>query len=175
IVLDLKRFSRPDEAMIGPVDVHEALEYALGIAGHEIRHRARLVRAYSLVPCVVINESRLGQVLLNILVNAAQAIPEGRPDDNTITVRTGEGGRGRVVIEVADTGEGIAPPLLGRIFDPFVTTKPVGEGTGLGLFVSRTIITQAGGEITVESVVGRGTTVRVSLPPAPSGLTPPIG
>ncbi len=167
IVLDLLRFSRPDEALVGTVDVHEVLEYAIAISVPEVRHRARLVRAYSGVPFVAVNESRLGQVFLNVLLNAAQAIPEGRAEDHQIRVSTATDEGGRVVIEVADTGEGIPPHLVRRVFDPFFTTKPVGEGTGLGLFVSRTIVKTAGGEISLESEVGRGTTVRVALPPAP--------
>jgi PAS domain S-box-containing protein len=173
IVLDLRRFSRPDEAMVGPVDVRDVLEYAIGIAASEIRHRARMVRDYGEIPLVVINESRLGQVILNILVNAAQAIPEGRAGTNEIHVRTTTDERGHVVIEIADTGVGIAPSLVGRVFDPFVTTKPVGEGTGLGLFISRAIVKQAGGEIVVQSELGEGTTVRITLPPAPSSSSIP--
>jgi two-component system, cell cycle sensor histidine kinase and response regulator CckA len=168
IVLDLRRFSRPDEAMIGPTNVHDVLEYAIGIAGSEIRHRARMVRDYGEVPPVVINESRLGQVFLNVLVNAAQAIPEGHAANNEIRVRTATDERGYVLIEIGDTGVGIPPSLLGRVFDPFVTTKPVGEGTGLGLFISRAIVKQAGGDIKVESTVGSSTTVRIALPAAPS-------
>jgi two-component system, cell cycle sensor histidine kinase and response regulator CckA len=164
IVLDLKRFSRPDEALVGPVDVHEVLEYAIGIAASELRHRARLVREYGAEPLVAVNESRLGQVFLNLLLNAAQAIPEGDSERHEIRVRSRVDGKGSVVVEVADTGVGIPPRLLGRVFDPFVTTKPSGEGTGLGLFVCRSIVKDAGGEIAVESEVGRGTTVRVTLP-----------
>ena len=175
IVLGLCRYSRPDEAPVGPVDVHEVLEYSLGIAAHEIRDRARLVLDYGEVPFVDLNESRLGQVFLNLLVNAFHAVPEGRADDNEIRVRTTTDARGRVVVEITDTGVGIPPQLLGRVFDPFVTTKPAGEGTGLGLYVSRAIIKAAGGEITVESEVGRGTTVRVTLPPGVWGQAPSTG
>jgi signal transduction histidine kinase len=166
IVLDLKRFSRQDEALVGPVDVHEVLEYAIGMAESGIRHRARLVRAFGEVPFVTVNESRLGQVFLNLLVNAAQAIPEDGAEGHEIRARTGVDAKGRVVVEITDTGVGIPPALIGRVFDPFVTTKPAGEGTGLGLFVSRSIVKDAGGEITMESEVGRGTTVRVTLPAA---------
>jgi len=166
IVLDLKRFSRQDEALVGPIDVHEVLEYALGIAGNELRRRARVVRDYGEVPCVTVDESRLGQVFLNLLVNAAQAIPEGDPEAHEIRASTRVDAGGRVVIEIADTGVGIPPALIGRVFDPFVTTKPAGEGTGLGVFLSRSIVTDAGGEIALESEPGRGTTVRVTLPPA---------
>jgi PAS domain S-box-containing protein len=167
IVLDLKRFSRPDEALVGPVDVQEVLEYAIGIAASELRHRARVVRDYADVPLVAVNESRLGQVFLNLLLNAAQAIPEGDTEGQEIRVRTRVDDKGSVVVEIADTGVGIPPRLIGRVFDPFVTTKQAGEGTGLGLFVSRSIVKDAGGEIALESEVGRGTTVRVTLPADP--------
>src|SRR4029079_9561205 len=98
-------------------------------------------------------------------VNAAQAIPEGRAEAHTIRVRTSTDERGRAVIEVADDDVGIPRHLLNKVFDPFMTTKPVGEGTGLGLFVSRSIIKAVGGEITMESEVGKGTRVRLVLPP----------
>jgi PAS domain S-box-containing protein len=169
IVLDLLRFSRPDEALVGTVDVHEVLEYAISIATPEVRHRARLVRAYGPTPFVAVNESRLGQVFLNLLINAAQAIPEGHSEEQTLRIGTHTDDEGRVVIEVSDTGEGIPAHLLRRVFDPFFTTKPVGEGTGLGLFVSRSIVKTAGGDIAIESDVGCGTTVRVTLPSAPAG------
>jgi two-component system, cell cycle sensor histidine kinase and response regulator CckA len=167
IVRDLKTFSRADDVALGPIDVHEVLDSSIGIALNEIRHRAQLSRDYGAVPLVEINESRLGQVFLNLLVNAAQAIPEGRAEAHTIRVRTSTDERGRAVIEVADDGVGIPRNLLNKVFDPFMTTKPVGEGTGLGLFVSRSIIKAAGGEITMESEVGKGTRVRLVLPPAP--------
>ena len=167
IVRDLRTFSRADDAAVGPIDVREVLDSSIGIALNEIRHRARMERDYGDVPLVEINESRLGQVFLNLLVNAAQAIPEGRVEAHTIRVRTSTDERRRAVIEVADDGAGIPGHLLKKVFDPFMTTKPVGEGTGLGLFVSRSIIKAAGGEITVESELGKGTRVRLVLPPAP--------
>ncbi|MEP7122176.1 MAG: ATP-binding protein [Byssovorax sp.] len=172
IVRDLKTFSRADDVALGPVDVHEVLDSSIGIALNEIRHRALLSREYGSVPLVEINESRLGQVFLNLLVNAAQAIPGGRAEAHTIRVRTSTDERGRAVIEVADDGVGIPRHLVGKVFEPFMTTKPIGEGTGLGLFVSRSIVKAAGGEITVESEVGKGTRVRLVLPPAPVRIKP---
>jgi len=167
IVRDLRTFSRADDVVVGPIDVREVLDSSISIALNEIRHRARMERDYGDIPLVEINESRLGQVFLNLLVNAAQAIPEGRAEAHTIQVRTWTDERRRAVIEVADDGVGIPRHLLGKIFDPFMTTKPVGEGTGLGLFVSRSIVKAAGGEITVESEIGKGTRVRLFLPAAP--------
>jgi CheY-like chemotaxis protein/anti-sigma regulatory factor (Ser/Thr protein kinase) len=116
---------------------------------------------------VLADASRLGQVFLNLLVNAAQAMVEGDASRNEIRVAVREEA-GQVVVDIADTGAGIAPEHLDRIFDPFFTTKPVGVGTGLGLSICRGIITGLGGEITVESEVGRGTTFHVSLPASPA-------
>jgi CheY-like chemotaxis protein len=117
------------------------------------------------------NESRLGQVCLNLLVNAAQAIEEGHIDSNEIGVSTYTDSHGRVVIEIRDTGGGMPAEVLRRLFTPFFTTKPIGVGTGLGLSICHRIISALGGEITVDSAVGKGTTFRVFLPPAPAGTT----
>jgi two-component system, NtrC family, sensor kinase len=104
-------------------------------------------------------------VFLNLLINAAQAIPAGQPDRNEIRVKL-RSVQDHVIVEVRDTGAGIPPEMRSRIFDPFFTTKPVGVGTGLGLFVCQGIITRFGGEISVESEVGQGTTFRVIFPTA---------
>jgi PAS domain S-box-containing protein len=170
IVRQLKAFSRPEEERTLPVDVHAVLDSVATMAGNEIRHRARLQRDWGAsVPPVLANEGKLSQVFLNLVVNAAQAIPEGDAHHNEIRLATREDGAGRVVVEVSDTGVGIPREILGRIFDPFFTTKPVGVGTGLGLSVCHGIVTGLGGEITVESEPGRGTTFRVALPAAVGG------
>ena len=173
IVRDLKTFSRADERRHGPIDVHHVLEASVSMAGNEIRHRARLVREYGTdVPRIVGNEGRLGQVVLNLLVNASQAIPEGSVEANQITLRTFRKGD-RVVIAVRDSGAGIAPEHHGRLFEPFFTTKPVGVGTGLGLYICRQIVESMGGTISVESVPGSGTTFAVELPIGSSGAQSP--
>jgi len=173
IVRDLRIFARGDPEAIGPVDVEAALEFSIAMATHEIRQRARLVRKYEPVPFVRANESRLGQVFLNLLINAAQAIPEGvKADDQQVTVSTRLGEEGWVVVEVSDTGKGIDPEHLTRIFEPFFTTKPVGVGTGLGLSVCHGIVTGLGGQLQVESEPGRGTTFRVLLPVGDSPAEP---
>ena len=164
IVRDLKLFSRPDEEQRTGVSLPRVVEAALNLAEADIRYRARLERKLAGVPPVFANEARLSQVFLNLLVNAAQAIPEGDPDRNQITVETRVGPGGRVVAEVRDTGVGIPPELRARIFDPFFTTKAVGGGTGLGLTICHGIVSALGGSIEVESEVGRGSTFRVSLP-----------
>jgi PAS domain S-box-containing protein len=171
IVGDLKTFSREAQDPIRPVDVKRVLDSTLNLASGEIRHRARLVKQYGEdVPPVRGNDSRLGQVFLNLLVNAAQAIPsDGDADHHEIRVTTRMAGPGKVAVEVSDTGAGIAPELMGRIFDPFFTTKPPGVGTGLGLSICHNLITAMGGEMHVHSDLGKGTTFQVLLPAA---LTP---
>jgi CheY-like chemotaxis protein len=166
IVRDLKVFSRsPTDEASAPVDVQATMESSLRMAWNEIRHRARLIKHYGTALCVTANEARLGQVFLNLLVNAAQALPEGRAEHNEIRVTTRLDGE-LVVVEVRDTGPGIPPEIVGRIFDPFFTTKAVGVGTGLGLAICQRIVTDMGGELTVETELGTGTTFRVALPVA---------
>lgn len=167
IVRDLRTFSR-DEEERRPVDVRRVLESAINVAWNEIRQRARLVKLYSDVPRVLATEARLGQVFLNLLLNAVQAIPETSPESNEIRVSTRVETNDRVVIEIRDTGIGIEPDLLPRIFDPFFTTKPSGVGTGLGLAIVHGIVTSLGGEISIDTEVGHGSTFRVSLPASES-------
>jgi signal transduction histidine kinase/ActR/RegA family two-component response regulator len=164
IVRDLKIFSRGDDEKIGAVHVRPVLESSLRIASNEIRHRARLVEEYGDIPATAGNEGQLGQVFLNLIVNAAHAIPEGSADRNELRVITKQDARGRVVVEIRDTGSGMPPAVLSRVFDPFFTTKPIGVGTGLGLAICHRIVTDLGGQMEVESVVGKGTTVRTILP-----------
>ena len=164
IVLSLKTFSRAGAEQRRPIDIEPVLQLAIDMARSEIRHRGRLVKELGRTPRVDGDEARLGQVFINLLVNAAQALPERGDDEQEIRVVTSTDGAGRAVIEVRDTGTGIPPSLLGRIFDPFFTTKPVGAGTGLGLSICHNLVVAMGGEISVTSEVGRGTTFRVVLP-----------
>ena len=174
IVLDLKTLSRGEEDVRQLVDLPGALEASISMTWNEIRHRSRLVKEFGPTPPVAGNGSRLGQVFVNLLVNAAQAIPEGRAEDNEIRLSTSTDAAGRAVIEVRDTGSGIAPELLPRLFDPFFTTKPIGQGTGLGLSICQRIVREHGGELTVESAPGLGSLFRVTLPPAqPVPAAPP--
>src|ERR1022692_203530 len=166
IVRDLRVFARGDEDQSGPVGVRRGLGSAINIAWNEIRHRARLVKDYGDTPMVEGNESRLGQVFLNLLLNAAHAIPEGETERNEIRVSTRTDARGYAVIEVRDSGMGIPVEIRERIFDPFFTTKSAGEGTGLGLWICSGILSALGGEVRVDSEIGRGSTFRVTLPPA---------
>ncbi len=163
VVRDLKLFSRSEEEQRGAIDLRSVAESSIRMAWNEIRHRAKLVKDYADVAPVDADPSRMGQVLLNLLVNAAQAIPEGHADRNEIRVSTRMVDH-KVIVEVRDSGGGIPPEIRDRIFDPFFTTKAVGVGTGLGLSICHGIVTSVGGEISVESEVGKGTTFRIVLP-----------
>jgi PAS domain S-box-containing protein len=162
IVRDLRLLARPDDGSTQPTDVHAVLESTLALAASALSGRARVVREYGDVPPAAANAQRLGQVALNLVLNALESMSE----PGELRVRTLRDDGGRVAFEVEDTGAGIPPETLARIFDPFFTTKPVGAGTGLGLAVCHQIVTGFGGEITVRSTVGRGSTFRVALPPA---------
>jgi two-component system cell cycle sensor histidine kinase/response regulator CckA len=162
IIRDLKSFSRVDVTEDGPVEIQRVLDSAINMAWNEIRHRAQLQKRCDPVAPVRGNEARLGQVFLNLLVNAAQAIPVGHATENQITVSVQQQ-HDRVIIEISDTGAGIPPDVLPRIFDPFFTTKPVGVGTGLGLSICHSIVASVDGELTVDSNLGKGSTFRVSL------------
>jgi CheY-like chemotaxis protein/two-component sensor histidine kinase len=165
LVRNLKVFSRGDDRR-RLVDLRLVIESTRRMAHNEIRHRARVARDFREVPPVRANEAELGQIFLNLIINAAQAIPDGRLDDHEIRLVTRTDAAGRALVEVRDTGAGIAPEHQGRIFDPFFTTKPVGVGTGLGLAICHRLVTAMGGEISVESEVGVGTVFRVVLPPS---------
>jgi PAS domain S-box-containing protein len=147
IIADLRSFSTSPEESARSVDVRTVMSSAISIAIRDIREKATLEQCFDEVPSVLANEGKLGQVFLNLLVNAAQAIPEGAPDANQIRVTTRRDGGDRVLVEVADTGRGMPPDVLRRVFDPFFTTKPIGKGTGLGLSICHKIITSLGGEI----------------------------
>jgi two-component system, NtrC family, sensor kinase len=170
IVQDLRRFARGDDGKRSPVNLHTVLDLCGNIARSQLRHRAQLVKAYGELPPVLANESRLGQLFLNLIVNAAQAIPEGGDAKaHEVRLTTWREGEDQVVVEVRDTGEGIAQENLHRLFDPFFTTKPAGVGTGLGLAISLNIVKAMGGRITVDSELGKGTAFRVFLPVGETG------
>ncbi len=169
IVHDLRSFSRREDEHFGPVDIHAVLDSCASLARSAIRHRAQLVKEYGEVPRVLANESRLGQLFLNLLVNAGQAIPEGDAKGHSVRVTTARAEEGWVVVSIRDTGVGIPPENLQRLFKPFFTTKPVGVGTGLGLSICHGIVTAMGGRIEVSSEVGKGTTFHVFMPAAEKG------
>ena len=167
IVQDLRSLARPEDDQRGPTDVVSVLVSSIKMAHNEIRHRARVVESFEAgLPEVHGHASRLGQVFLNLLVNAAQAIEVGSADKNEIRVTARRASPDRVAVEITDTGRGISPSSIGRIFDPFYTTKDPGEGLGLGLAISHQIVSAMDGELTVESAPGLGSTFRVTLPVA---------
>jgi CheY-like chemotaxis protein len=136
-----------------------------------IRLRARLVKEYGAVRRALASEGRLAQVFVNLLVNAAQAIPDGEANDNEIRITTREEG-GHVVVEIRDTGIGIPAQHLPHIFEPFFTTKAKGVGTGLGLSISHSIVTAHGGTLTAERSWPRGALFRVTLRASSEALAP---
>jgi two-component system, NtrC family, sensor kinase len=164
IIRDLRAFVRPSDRGRGRVHLASVLMTAVTMAAHEIRNRAKLVTTFGDAPPVEANESELEQAFVNLLVNAAQAIPDGDPERHEVRVALRADINDRVVVEISDTGVGIPPDLVGRIFDPFFTTKPPGVGTGLGLSVCHGINTSFGGTLSITREPGRGTSVVVSLP-----------
>jgi hemerythrin-like metal-binding protein len=159
IVSNLKDFSHVDEAEWQEADINGGLESTLNVVWNEIKYKATVVREFGTLPPVRCIPAQINQVLMNLLVNAAQAIEK----QGTITLRSGVDGDW-AWIEVADTGKGMKPEVQKRIFEPFYTTKPVGKGTGLGLSLSYDIVTKHGGSFIVNSKPGEGSTFRVTLP-----------
>jgi CheY-like chemotaxis protein len=162
----LRTFSRPENESRTPLQLAKLIDSTLPMVANEIHHRAQLVKDYNAVPDVIANEARLGQVFLNLLINAVHALPEDRADRNRIRLVVRSSSRDRVAVEVHDNGVGIPPEVRGRIFEPFFTTKPVGIGTGLGLTICHGIVASLGGTLSFESEVGKGTVFRVELPVA---------
>lgn len=181
IVRDLQTFARDESPSSEPVDVRDVLEKVLSLAAAELRYRARIVRDYQASRFARANEGRLAQIALNLVINAAQAMESGVERDELRVATRDE--PDRVVIEISDTGRGIAPSDLPRIFEPFFSTKAVGSGSGLGLSICRNLVESFGGTIEVSSALGRGTrftlrlpiaraTERTSGPPSPSLRVP---
>ncbi|MFJ3375654.1 ATP-binding protein [Pseudomonas sp. NPDC086112] len=161
IVKDLKDFSRVDSNQEWQwANLQQGIESTLNIVANELKYKADVVKEFQQLPDIECLPSQINQVIMNLIVNASQAMG---PERGTITLRTGLEGE-TVSIEVADTGIGIEPDNLQKIFDPFYTTKPVGQGTGLGLSLSYGIVKKHQGDISVRSEVGVGSTFRVELP-----------
>lgn len=164
IVKGLKTFMHSGREELSGVNLNELADSAIGMVQHEIKHKAAIEKAYAAdPPLLAANPGKLQQVLINLLVNALQAIWPGSADGNEIRVRTGWEG-GNAFIEVEDTGEGIPAENIERIFEPFFTTKPAGVGTGIGLAICREIVQGYGGQIRVRSQVGKGSAFTVLLP-----------
>jgi len=164
IVGDLRVFARTPDDVWQPVDLHEELDSSLTLLNHLLKDRIAIVRKYGTLGPVECVRSQIDQVFLNVLANAAQAIP----GMGAITIETRREGP-MAVIDVVDTGPGMAPETLRRVFDPFFTTKPVGEGTGLGLSISYEIVTKHGGEIRAQSPPAGGAVFTIRLPVARAG------
>jgi two-component system NtrC family sensor kinase len=167
VVGEVRTLARDSLHEGGSSDLVKVVTFACSLVKHHLQDRATLEVDAEPVPPVMGTDTRLGQVLLNLLMNAAQAIPRGSPELHRVTVRVRPEGARHVVLEVADTGEGVAPELLAHIFEPFVTTKVQGDGLGLGLSIAHGIVTSFGGTIVAESVLREGSTFRVRLPIAP--------
>ncbi|SHN31018.1 PAS domain-containing protein [Duganella sacchari] len=162
IVEDLKDFSRADASQEwSRANLHLGIDSTLNIVANEVKYRADVVKAYGDIPEIECLPLQINQVVLNLVINAAQAMG---PERGTITLRTGMADGQTVRLEVEDTGHGIAPDALSRIFDPFFTTKAVGKGTGLGLSLAYGIVQKHGGRIEVDTELGRGSCFRVLLP-----------
>ncbi|MCB9854085.1 MAG: histidine kinase [Phycisphaerales bacterium] len=159
IVGDLRDFAHVDGPDLALHDINQLIDKAISVAWNELKYKADIVKEYADLPPVACFAGRIGQVLLNLLVNAAQAIV----DRGEIRIRTGQDGHD-VWVDVSDTGCGMAPSTIERIFEPFFTTKDVGQGTGLGLHMAYQIMRSHDGEIRVHSEVGMGTTFRLQWP-----------
>ncbi|MFW5950621.1 MAG: ATP-binding protein [Gemmatimonadota bacterium] len=173
IVDSLRTFGRVDRSELDLVDLHEGIESTLAIVNHELRGHVQVVRDYGDLPRVECYPNQLHQVFMNLIVNAAQAIP----GNGTVTIRTRREGD-RVVIQVSDTGVGIPPENVDRIFDPGFTTKGTRMGMGMGLLITSQIVDRHAGRLMVESELGRGTTFTIELPvrlPAEAKATGPAG
>ncbi|SDX65398.1 ATP-binding protein [Pseudomonas salomonii] len=161
IVKDLKNFSRVDNDQTWQFsNLQQGIDSTLNIVASELKYKADVVKHYMPLPDIECLASQLNQVVMNLVINAAQAMG---PERGTITISNGVEGE-NIWLEVADDGCGIAPQTVQKIFDPFFTTKPVGEGTGLGLSLSYGIVKKHRGTISVSSELGKGTTFRVVLP-----------
>ncbi|MFY0525409.1 sensor histidine kinase [Archangium gephyra] len=164
IVQDVRIFARMDEPPREQVDVRQVMELTLSMAARALRPELSLVRDFQEVPPVWGSEHGLGQVFLNLIVNATHALAGREAPELRLGIRQREDGM--VAVEVRDNGSGIRPEHLSRLFEPFFTTKPVGTGTGLGLSICHGIVTRLGGDILVDSAPGQGTTFHVLLPRA---------
>jgi signal transduction histidine kinase len=172
IVRDMKTFSRVGSQQAEPIDPVEVFQVALRMAGNLVKHRAHLAVDFQRVPKVRADPSQLAQVLVNLVSNAVQALPDRDMAHAQLKVAATCIDR-EVVLAVSDNGEGMTPAVQARIFEPFFTTKGVGAGTGLGLFICNNLVTAMHGRIALDSQPGVGTTMRVILPAADDAQAAP--
>ncbi len=163
IVQDLKGFSRVSDNVFEWTDIHAGIDSTLNMVWNELKYHCTVTKNYGQLPKISCLPSQLNQVFMNLLVNAGHAI-EGKGE---ITISTECVGDAAVRVKVRDSGKGIAPEALNRVFEPFYTTKPVGKGTGLGLSLAWSIVERHQGRIEVASEVGKGTTFTLTLPVEP--------
>jgi signal transduction histidine kinase len=163
IVQELGSFASAEEDQQVSFSINEAIDRAVAMAKKDIQFRARLIKEYGRLPTLAGAEGKMVQVFLNLLLNAAQAIPPGAVEEHTICIRTWFD-EPAVVIEISDSGEGIAEQHLSLLFDPFFSTKENDQGSGLGLYICHEIITNFGGSLEVTSTVGEGAQFTVRLP-----------
>jgi PAS domain S-box-containing protein len=168
IVSDLRGLAPSGQQAPRIVDLAKCIDWATRATAHEFRNRAQVEQRLGATPTVLADDARLGQVLVNLLVNAAHAIAPGDLEHNRVVIGTGTDEAGRAVIAIRDTGKGMTPEILKRIFDPFFTTKDIGAGTGLGLAISHGIVSSMGGILRADSTPGEGSTFEILLPPAPA-------
>ncbi len=166
IVRDIRAFAQPLNDDRVETDLRGVLESSIKLTEVVVRQHARCELKVAEAPRVLVDPARMTQVFVNLLVNAAQAMPDGDAERHMITVSLASDDAGCAVVDVSDDGEGIAPEALPRVFDPFYTTKAPGGGMGLGLSISHSIVELFGGTISVQSTLGEGATFRVRLPPA---------
>ena len=168
IVLNLKNFSRLDRAKVTEFSVQDGLESTLLLARHLLKNAVEVRCEFDAsLPRIQCSPSQINQVFLNIITNAVHAMPEGRQEQGVITLRTSRESQQMVRIEIQDNGSGIPSHVLPKIFDPFYTTKPIGQGTGMGLSISFKIIQEHGGRILVDTEPGEGTIFSILLPIRP--------
>ena len=171
LVQDLLSLSRPSERDTVPLDVHEVLESTLRLVSRQLVQHATLERDYAATRAITVDRAKLGQVFLNLIGNAIHACTPPDPDRHTIVVRSRDTQDG-IEVEVADSGVGIPDEIRSTLFEPFVTTKNPGLGTGLGLFISRQIIVERGGELDFRESPTGGTIFRILIPEAEAELAP---
>jgi len=167
ITRDLRTFNRADGTSAAPTDVRAVIDSVIKLVRKEVETRSTLVLDLQDTPNAMANETRLAQVVLNLIMNAMQALPLDDAANNRVVVRSYADGAW-VVIEVSDTGPGIRTEDRERLFDPFFTTKEIGKGTGLGLFVCRNIVRGFSGDVVVADAPEGGALLRVTLPRGPS-------
>lgn len=165
LVRGLRNYARTDGRAVAPVELCHVVAAAIRMTAHSVKRRAATRVEFEAPSALVLgDETRLTQVIVNLLLNASQAFDRADPDQNDIRVHVQRDGASYAVVRVTDNGPGIPPELQSRIFEPFFTTKPIGEGTGLGLAICADTIQSMGGQLELESTPGKGACFRVKLP-----------